>query len=225
MKLTHLLLAIALVGPFMGCDFLTLEDSKLTKLGDRIAELEIVVSTFEASLRLLQAENENLAAEVTVANTTIEKQDQLMEKLLIENSQLNGMIDSYVGIIDGLRDQIDIIPAPKTSSWPPMKGDNISFKINFDHNKLYNKEESIAVADMVLAYAKAVDGNVKITVEGYSSKSGSAKLNRWFSKERAEGVMHKIQEAHNDGPLNIEIIAHGETDDDERKVIVTVGVL
>jgi len=102
-----------------------------------------------------------------------------------------------------------------------------TWKEHFKNNQIYNKETTTIIAKEVVALAKK-HGNkhVKITVEGYSSKIGDADYNMWLSKERAEGVMHKICSLGNDNnDLNIEVIAHGSTDLDQRAVIVTLEVL
>jgi outer membrane protein OmpA-like peptidoglycan-associated protein len=213
MKYTALiLLAAFIITPFVitGCDSLTLDDPKVAKLEAKMDKLikaheqlkEQVKSYHDANIRL---QNENVAALAYM--TDIEK----------ENAELRGQVTSLNGIIENMEAVVAIPIVPAITKQRHV--------IKFAHNQLYNIPRTKAAAKAVLAFAAKHNGKVKITIEGYSSKAGKSVVNKWFSKERAEGVMHKIYEAHNNDDLDLEVIAHGETDDNERMVIVTVEVL
>ena len=207
-----------------GCDSLTLDDPKIVKLEARVAQLEEQITHWKAANTRLQNEKGDALDRLAMAVVVIKEQDHQIAVLDAKHKHAVDTIDAIMGVVDEV--EKDIVNVEKASTWPPTKGDKISFEIAFDNNQLYNREDSREVARMIKAYSKATNGNIKITVEGYSSKAGSAKHNKALSLERAEGVMFKIYEASNSAdPLNMEVIAHGETDDDERKVVVTVEVL
>jgi len=224
MKLIHLLLTIALIVPFMGRDSITLDDPKVIALEARVAQLEEQITHWKAANTRLQNEKGDALDRLAMAVVVIEDQDRQIADL---NAKHKHAVDTLDEIVDFfIEAEKDLLNVEKASSWPPKTGDKLTFRVDFDNNQLYNREDSREVARMIKAYNEVNDGNIKITIEGYSSKSGSSKLNKALSLERAEGVMFKIYEAFNSAdPLNMEVIAHGETDDDERKVIVTVEVL
>jgi len=224
MKLIHLLLTIALIVPFMGCDSITLDDPKITKLE---AQMDTLAKRFNDLVdinKALIAEKRDIEDRLAMAVVVIEEQDRQIAELGAKHEHAVATIHEILDLF--VKAEENIVNVKRASSWPPSKGDKLSFRIDFDNNQLYNREDSREVARMIKAYNEANNGNIKITIEGYSSKSGSAKLNKALSLERAEGVMFKIYEAFNSAdPLNMEVTAHGETDDDERKVIITVEVL
>jgi outer membrane protein OmpA-like peptidoglycan-associated protein len=224
MKLIHLLLTIALIVPFMGCDSITLDDPKVATLEEEMKVLTTQYNDLVTMNRALIAEKKDLTDRLAMAAVVIEEQDRKIAVLNIERGLAVDTIDAIMDFV--AETEKELVNVEKASSWPPSKGDRIAFEIAFDNNQLYNREDSREAARMIKAYNEANNGNIKITIEGYSSKSGSAELNKALSLERAEGVMFKIYEAFNSAdPLNMEVIAHGETDDDERKVVITVEVI
>lgn len=239
MKYTAMiLLAAFVITPFvLSCDGLSLDNSKVTKLEERVSKLE-------TNLRALIDVNKVLIREKTEA--MIQK-DAVVGEYKRLAKQYNSLVDVNKVLIkeremykddasrlynenQDLKDRLAMAHLVIKEQDRQALEDNVSklsFQVDFDHGKLYNKADSGAVSEMVLAYAEKNDYNVKITIDGYSSKAGPAKLNKWYSKERAEGVMHAILSAagNNAMKLNINYKAHGETDDDQRRVIVTVEVL
>ena len=234
MKYTALVLLVAfIITPLalVGCDSWNLDDPKIAKLEQKMdalaAEHKKLAKRYNDLVdinRALISEKNDLADRLAMAVVVIKEQDGQIADLNARREHAIGTIDEIMDLF--LAAQRNLNKAEETSTWPPKQGDKLSFRIDFDNNQLYNRRDSREIAKMVKAYSKAVNGNIKITVEGYSSKSGAAKLNKALSLERAEGVMFKIYEAFNStDSLNMEVIAHGETDDDERKVIITVEVL
>jgi outer membrane protein OmpA-like peptidoglycan-associated protein len=224
MKLIHLLLTIALIVPFMGCESITLDDPKVIALEARVAQLEEQITHWKAANTRLQDEKGDALDRLAMAVVVMKDQDRQIAVLDAERKHAVDTIDAIMELV--AREEEKLLNVEKASSWPPKTGDKLTFRVDFDNNQLYNREDSREVARMIKAYNEATNGNIKITIEGYSSKSGSADSNMALSLERAEGVMFKIYEAFNSAdPLNMEVIAHGETDDDERKVIITVEVL
>jgi outer membrane protein OmpA-like peptidoglycan-associated protein len=135
-------------------------------------------------------------------------------KAIKENEKLMAALSRCIETNAQMREEMDRLT--RTVVW----------KEHFKNNQIYNKETTAFMAKEVVAFAKANNNKVKITVEGYASKNGPEEYNMWISKERAEGVAHKIYSLGNDNnDLDIEIIAYGETKDDARKVVVTVETL
>jgi len=188
---------------FMACDQINHEANKIDSLMKRVSYLEEQARNWEAANTRLQ--NEKAAAIeqynmlVDVNKVLIKERDMYKE----ENAELRGHVTSLNGIIEN-----------KT---PEVK----KFTIKFANGQLYNKAASRAVAKTVASIVKKYPVS-RITVKGYSSHNGPAKLNMKLSKDRLEGVVDKIYEAYNNGPLHINKVAFGEGSDDERKVVVIV---
>jgi len=194
MKLIHLLLTIALIVSLTGCDLF--DDPNIAKLEARITQLE------ESNAELQARWDEQSKVQTALVSELTKELADTKE----ENEELKGHIDSLQTVIAKMEDT------------QPAKDDTLIVK--FAHNKLYNTPATNTLTEKVMAVYKP--GKVKITINGYSSKAGPEKLNRWFSKERAEGVAHKLFQL---GVIesDVKIISHGETDDDERKVVVTIN--
>jgi outer membrane protein OmpA-like peptidoglycan-associated protein len=224
MKYTALiLLAAFIITPFViqGCGSWSLDDPKIVELEARLSKLEGQYNTLVDVNRVLIKERDEYKSDAH----RFHKENQDLTSQLAAAQSIGQGLDERLAMAYLVIKEQDKQIAELVIKQPAIKVSKLSFQINFEHGKLYNKKESRSVAQKVLAFAAKHNGKVKITVEGYSSKAGKASINKWFSKERAEGVMHKIYEAHNNGDLSIDVIAHGETDDNERKVIVTVEVL
>jgi len=204
MRIIFALLIIALIVPLAGCDYLSLDDPKVAKLEQQMAKLNERVEALEAANTRLQEEKEKLQA----AN----------ENLQVNNKEIIKDLNETLAVADSYRETIRKLVPERVQS---------IYQVDFEHNKLYNQSVTADLSKDTLALVKrlqAAGHKVKVKVEGYSSKAGPAKLNKWFSKERAEGVAHKMFSLGMDSDI-VEIIAHGETDDNERKVIVTVEIV
>ena len=81
MKLIHLLLTIALIVPFMGCDSLTLDNSTVDNLRDRVLQLETSVKQLEAANRRLQDEKADARDRLAMAVVVIKEQDRQIAEL------------------------------------------------------------------------------------------------------------------------------------------------
>lgn len=140
-------------------------------------------------------------------------------ELVQVNKELNKNLEKVMSIASSYQSTVEEVV--------PDKVLNIH-KVTFGNNQLYNTPTTKKIASEVLEIARKYDFKVKIKVEGFASHNGDAKLNKWVSKERAEGVFFKIMGmAGADGAKfkHTQIIAHGEESDNERKVVVTVEVL
>jgi outer membrane protein OmpA-like peptidoglycan-associated protein len=197
MKLTAILLIIALIVPLVGCDKLTLDDPKVTKLEEQLKSLE---------------------AQLKETNN----------KLLTLGKQYNDLVTANIALMAEKKDLSERLSECKTETVANTETKKVSFTVELANNKLYNKPRAKEVAINVLNFAKKHDFKVKLTVEGYSTKIGDADYNMWLSKERAEGVFHKIMGMAGSDAIrfsNTHVIAHGEESDDARKVVVTIEVL
>jgi len=165
------------------------------------------VATLEKQLAEVNEKLDSLSTKVEALTNALAVSVKANLDLAAENESLKGHVDSLQTVIAQMENRVE--PTP-------------DLVVKFKHNKVYNIPATNTLAEKVLAVYKP--GKVKIVVNGYSSLAGPAKLNRWFSKERAEGVAHKLFQL-GVTESDVKIIAHGETDDNERKVVVTVEVL
>ena len=191
------LLTIFLI--FTGCDAINHESNTIKQLEERIGKLETQATQWKAANTRLQNEK---AAVIVKYNKLV-----TINKALIAEKQ-------------DLTDRLAIAAVVIKKQDREVK----TFTIKFANGEFYNKADSKTVARAVANIVKKYPVS-KITVEGYSSHNGPAALNMKVSKARAEGVRDKIYEAHNDGPLHIDIVAYGEGSDNERKVVVTVETI
>lgn len=165
--------------------------------------------------------------EVTKLKAELKKANEKVKQLEAANTRLQEEKEIAVAeknaLIDENQTLKEEIAALKNSSKPEDL--RKTFTIKFDSGKLYNKPDSREVAKVVVGLIKDHGPDkVRVTVKGYSSHDGDKDYNLFLSKERAEGVMHKIYEAYNNGPLHIDLVAFGEGSDDERKVVVEVEI-
>lgn len=204
MKLIALTMAFVMLLTLAGCGWVEEMEEDLT--GENDTSFGI---SDQEKIDALEAANTRLQAE---------------KKALVEkNEELEVQLGRAKDVIEAIQDDMRMLRRLNSYSERPYSVAGMVLFIDFDHNKLYNKARTTQVAKEIVAFAKKHNNKVKITVEGYASKAGPAKLNKWFSKERAEGVAHKIfslGNANND--LDVEIKAHGETSRDQRRVTVSV---
>ena len=188
----------------VGCDNFSLDDPKVVELEGRISKLEKEYKALGEEYYKLAGQYNKL---VDVNRVLIQERDMYKQDR-----------DDFAVRIQTLSRKLATIEADKSKT----------FTVNFDNNKLYNKQATNTIAKEALAFARKHDFKVKLKVEGYSSHNGDAKYNMWVSKERAEGVLHKIMsDAGNDAIKfsHTHVIAYGEESDNERKVVITIEVL
>jgi len=192
---------------FTACDAINLEASKITELEGRIAQLEEQIDHWEKANTRLQDEKMAAINQYNDLVTINRGLISVRNSLIYENVELKAKIAE----LTGTERQAKKVKIQK-------------FTIKFNNGEFYNNAASRAVAKKVIDIIKANPVS-KITVAGYSSHNGPASLNMKVSKARAEGVIDKIHEAHNNGPLHIDMVAYGEGSDNERKVVITVETI
>lgn len=203
MRIIAMLLVIALVAPLMGCDSLTLKDPETEALEEQLAAAQ----KENEELRFKLESAKVVVKQLELDKITLKEDIKSLEK---ETKVLYGLLDSWV---EDYNSRVENSNVRKT------------FTIKFDNNQLYNRADSREVAKVIAGLVKENGTDrVRILVKGYSSHNGDADYNMWLSKERAEGVMHKIYEATNDASTHVDLVAFGEGAADERKVVVEVEV-
>jgi len=202
-KLITVLVIVTFLVSFVGCDKLSLDDKcapcEYEKFQAKIDELQGALDSANTMVEHLRADLDKAKAE----------KQELLEQNEVLRAELTQPLET-----------MHTLPAPVIQQ-------GMAMTITFESNRLYNKKRTAMVAQNIVDFAKRHGNkNVKITVEGYSSHDGPADYNMWLSKERAEGVAHKIFSLGNDNnDMNVSIVAHGETGPDVRGVVVIAEII
>ena len=205
---------------FTACDWM--EDPEIRVLKAMVADLQ----QQQATLREEQTKERGAWAEqITDLQKRMENMQDSLEVLVNQKAQVERDNEELLAILNKSTKQVDDM---RTTIEGYEDKTLAQYEITFGNNQLYNTSRTTEVAAYVLAVAKEHDFKVKLTVEGYSTIVGDAKHNKWLSKERAEGVFHKIMSVADGDAVKLDhthVIAHGEESDNERKVVITLEVL
>jgi outer membrane protein OmpA-like peptidoglycan-associated protein len=200
LSILTVVLLVAFIGTplFLGCDSLKLTDSKTVKLEEQVKTLQTELETTLGKVKALEEEN---------------------ARLLQENQELKGNVTSLNHLVENCKMKLE------DKEVMPNGIGRITFKISYANNESVNDIDTAIVASVINNLAQENNNQLKVTIKGYASKVGTEAYNLTLSKKRANGVAKAILSTPAGPHISVTTIGLGETDDDERQVLVIVEAI
>jgi OOP family OmpA-OmpF porin len=91
-----------------------------------------------------------------------------------------------------------------------MEEEKINLLIEFDFDKAVVKKEFYPNADAVGAFLNK-NGNINVTLDGWTDYIGTDKYNKKLSQRRADAVKKYLVDKHKVDPARITAVGHGKS--------------